>query len=73
MTEGSHELHSTMNEIESQLPDYFIRIQKSYIINLHAITAIDKGLVLMDNGAALPVGRSRLGEVKKRFEEIICR
>ena len=73
MTEGRRELHSTMNEIESQLPDYFMRIQKSYIINLHAITAIDKGLVLMDNGVSLPVGRSKLGEVKKRFEEIICR
>lgn len=72
MADGNREIRSTMNEIEKQLPDYFFRIQKSYIINLHAITAIDKGYVLMDNGASLSVGRSRLEEVKKRFEEIIC-
>ena len=72
MADGNREIRSTMNEIEKQLPDYFFRIQKSYIINLHAITAIDKGYVLMDNGVSLSVGRSRLEEVKKRFEEIIC-
>ena len=72
MTEDTRELRSTMNEIESQLPAYFFRIQKSFIINLHAITAIDKGFVLMDNGVSLSVGRSRLGELKSRFEEIIC-
>lgn len=73
MTDGNLELRSTMNEIEEQMPDYFFRIQRSFIINLHAITAIDKGFVLMDNGASLSIGRSHLEEIKIRYEEIICK
>lgn len=73
MVDGRRELHSTMQELEAQLPECFLRIQKSYIVNLNAISAVEKGCVLMDNGDLLSVSRSRLEEVKRRFEEVLCR
>lgn len=34
----------------------FLRIHKSYLVNLERISQVSKGHVLMEDGASLPVG-----------------
>ena len=53
-------IHSTMKDIEKKLPeDYFIRVHRSYIINLKKISSIDSSVVqLEENKKVIPIGGS---------------
>ena len=46
----------SMKKIEERLPDYFMRIHRSYIINLTKIQEVNKNRVVMDANTILPIG-----------------
>lgn len=62
----------SMKKMEERLADKdFMRIHKSYIINLHHIAEIQKNRVVLDSGKEIPIGdsyRERLNDyVNKKF------
>lgn len=62
----------SMKKMEERLSNAdFMRIHKSYIINLHHIAEINRSRVVLDNGAEIPVGdsyRERLNDyVSQKF------
>jgi len=46
----------SMKKMEERLPDNFMRIHRSYIINLNKIQEVNKNRVIMDNATYLPIG-----------------
>ena len=46
----------SMKKIEERLPNYFMRIHRSYIINLTKIQEVNKNRVVMDSDTYLPIG-----------------
>ena len=46
----------SMKKLEGRLPSYFMRVHKSYIINLREIREVARGRVLMEDGTLIPVG-----------------
>ena len=46
----------SMKKMEERLPDYFMRIHRSYIINLTKIQEVNKNRVIMDSETCLPIG-----------------
>ncbi len=46
----------SMKKMEERLPDYFMRIHRSYIINLKKIQEVNKNRVIMDRDTYLPIG-----------------
>ena len=46
----------SMKKIEEYLPQYFMRIHRSYIINLKEIQEVNKNRVIMDADTYLPIG-----------------
>ena len=46
----------SMKKMEDRLPDYFMRIHRSYIINLNRIQEVNKNRVILDAQTALPIG-----------------
>ena len=46
----------SMKKMEERLPDYFMRIHRSYIINLTMIQEVNKNRVMMDADTYLPIG-----------------
>lgn len=46
----------SMKKLEGLLPSYFMRVHKSYIINLRKIREVARGRVLMEDGTLIPVG-----------------
>mgnify|MGYP002622836610 CR=1 FL=1 len=46
----------SMKKMEERLPDYFMRIHRSYIINLTKIQEVNKNRVIMDAETYLPIG-----------------
>ena len=46
----------SMKKMEEHLPNNFMRIQRSYIINLDKIQEVNKNRVIMDSDTYLPIG-----------------
>jgi len=46
----------SMKKMEEHLPDYFMRIHRSYIVNLNKIQEVNKNRVIMDKNTYLPIG-----------------
>ena len=46
----------SMKKMEERLPDQFMRIHRSYIINLTKIQEVNKNRVIMDSNTYLPIG-----------------
>ena len=46
----------SMKKMEEHLPDYFMRIHRSYIVNLKKIQEVNKNRVIMDADTYLPIG-----------------
>ncbi len=46
----------SMKKMEERLPNYFMRIHRSYIINLTQIQEVNKNRVIMDEETYLPIG-----------------
>lgn len=58
----------TMKEAEARLkPFQFLRIHKSYIINLQHINYIEKGMVLLTDAGALPIGETYKNAINESF------
>lgn len=66
--DGGFFIRNTLSDMEKTLEEYrFIRIHKSYLVNLRAIYAIKYDKVILDGGLELPLSRRKVAEVKKRF------
>ncbi|MBQ7419723.1 MAG: response regulator transcription factor [Prevotella sp.] len=46
----------SMKKMEDRLPDYFMRIHRSYIVNLNKIQEVNKNRIIMDEDTYLPIG-----------------
>ena len=46
----------SMKKMEEHLPDYFMRIHRSYIVNLNKIHEVNKNRIIMDAQTWLPIG-----------------
>ncbi|MBM6993576.1 MAG: LytTR family transcriptional regulator DNA-binding domain-containing protein [Prevotella sp.] len=46
----------SMKRLEERLPDYFMRIHRSYLINLKKIQEVNKNRIIMDRDTYLPIG-----------------
>ncbi|SEB50769.1 DNA-binding response regulator, LytR/AlgR family [Tenacibaculum sp. MAR_2009_124] len=63
----NHIVHTTMKKIEEKLPeDLFLKIHRSYIINLKQIIDIEDNSVLIKK-EVIPVSRSNRPELMKRL------
>ena len=66
--DGKHITYLSMKEVEKAIPhDLFIRVHKSYIINLSKIKSIDGNNVILGQNIDLPIGVS----FKDNFFKII--
>ena len=57
LAEGQHIIYQSLTQLLEQLPEYFIRIHKSYIINKRAIHAFTSEYVEIQ-GKQIPIGKT---------------
>ena len=51
--------HMTFRQISESLPDNFIQIHRSYIVNMKHVTSAERTLVILDDNTRLPVSESK--------------
>ncbi|AEV33362.1 response regulator of the LytR/AlgR family [Owenweeksia hongkongensis DSM 17368] len=70
LADSNYVVHSTMKAFITQLPDAFLRVHKSYIVNLDKVLEIDDSY-LVGEYFNLPVSRSYKNDVKTKFKEYL--
>ena len=67
--EKRYTIHSTMKDIESRLPsDSFMRVHRSFIINIERIAAIEQPNVILENDKkVVPIGGSYKEALNERI------
>lgn len=63
----------TLKELQTKLPEFFLRIHRSYILNIYFIKRISRDLasnfvIELKNGAELPVSQSYINDLRKVLE-----
>lgn len=67
----SYLTRKSLTEWETELSDKdFIRVHKSYLVNMDFIKDINS-VVVLDNGEELKIGRTKLKEVKEKYTKFI--
>lgn len=65
---GKHLTYLTLHEIEEKLrKDGFVRIHKSYIINLHKIRSVESGVVVLMDNTMVPIGENFREKFQKQL------
>jgi DNA-binding LytR/AlgR family response regulator len=59
----------SMKLIEERLPENFMRIHRSYIINLDKVIEVNKNRVIMDSDTYLPIGDSYKEQFNRYLED----
>lgn len=64
---------NSLNEVEKELPSYFKRCHRSYIVNMYYISELGNRKVIIDNNhnTQLPVSRVLYNNLRKEFFEFI--
>ncbi len=66
------EIKMTMEKLEEKMsPHGFIRIHKGYLVNYRFIRRIDTNQVILADGTALPIGRSKTQEVRAQYLSLL--
>ena len=73
MTDGIIRNFNSLNEVEKELPSYFKRCHRSYIVNMYYISELGNRKVIIDNNhnTQLPVSRVLYNNLRKEFFEFI--
>ena len=58
---------SKMSDIENEMPEEFIRIHQSFLVNANYIESLDSTIVKLNTGIELPISRYRGKNIKERF------
>lgn len=66
------EIKMTMDRLEAMSEPFgFIRIHKGYLVNFQYIQHISASSATLQDGTELPIGRSKIGEVKMKYLSLI--
>lgn len=66
-TEGTVETKMAINDLEKKLSEGFIRVHRSYLVNLEQIKKIGKTELFLENGKDVPLSRRKYKEVNMAF------
>ena len=67
-----YEIYKKLSEILEEINDKrFARVNKSYIINLEEIKAINQSSIIMNDEYEITIGRKYIKEVKEKFSDIL--
>lgn len=66
------ECYGSLSTLEEQLAKFdFVRVHKSYLVNLKYIYSIKKSFIILDDKTAIPLSRYKAADVKEKFRDYL--
>ena len=60
-------LYKKLDEYEEQMNTTFVRVHKSYLVNMNCIKRIERTQLMLNNGAVLPISKNRAASTKNKY------
>jgi len=60
-------LYKKLDEYEEEMNDTFVRIHKSYLVNMNCIKRIERTQLILCNGVILPISKNRSVDTKSKY------
>lgn len=70
---GNFNQYATLNSILTHLPKEFVRVHRSYIVNMTHIHKISGNTITLSNQIQIPIGRRYLNCIRSAFSEYSMR
>ncbi|GJM10351.1 MAG: hypothetical protein DHS20C11_26270 [Lysobacteraceae bacterium] len=67
-----HIARDTMADVETRLPEDFLRTHRSIIVNLDKLRTLKSNQALLSNGTKVPISRRRKRQVAERFRKWVA-
>lgn len=67
---GEYRLKTPISELETRLDEYFLRVQRSFIVNLREVLRINRTEVILKNGETVPISRGMADRVGQKIIEL---
>lgn len=71
-TGNTYEFYEKLDDIEHDLPNFFVRIHQRYLVNLNVVSSIENNYMEIE-GEKLPISRRRYQEVMIAFAKTMLR
>lgn len=68
-SQGSFEFYGKLSEIKEQLPQQFMQIHKSFIVNFDKVVKYDRDFVTMNNDMVVKIGKTYRSEYEERVKK----
>lgn len=65
--QGDRIVYDKLDSYEQKMGNSFLRVHKSYLVNMDWIYSISSKAILLKNGMEIPVSRSKYQQVKERY------
>ena len=65
--DGNFEVKMSISELEAKLGESFIRVHRSYLVNIGQVKRISKTEVFLEDGMIVPLSRRKYADVNKAF------
>ncbi|WP_270839779.1 LytR/AlgR family response regulator transcription factor [Peptacetobacter hiranonis] len=73
MVNENRHVKVSIGDIENQLPPYFYRLHRSYYVNCHYVSKIERYKLTMITGEKLPVPKVRYMEIREDIKAILAK
>lgn len=70
---GTQQAVGKLNEVEKRLPEDFLRIHKSFLVNMNYVDQYTAESMILTGGKELSVSRSKRKYVKEKFMEFLSK
>ena len=67
---GEYRLKVPISKLEARLDGYFLRVQRSFIVNLREVLRINRTEVILRSGEAVPISRGMADRIGKKIIEL---
>ncbi len=64
---------AVVDQLEKQMPGYFARCHKSYLVNMYEIEKVSRSELIMKNGAVIPISRTRYLPFLEQYKQFLDR
>lgn len=71
LTKGEMIIYSTLKDFSKNLPMNFLKVHKSYVVNMNHITGFKPHKFTVDNGDEIPIPTKKYSNVTEQYESYI--
>lgn len=64
-------IHKSISYLAAVFPDFFCRIHRSYFVNCHYVSKVEKYYVTLVTGETLPIPEKRYAEVYPNLMQVM--